>query len=492
MVLNAPPPARGVLTRLSRCRWWARAVAAPAAGWLLSVLLESDAPAARAAVEPEGSGSAAVSSSFQGQPPGGVLGATEASPAASVAPATTVGAADEREIPEIDALVTRAIRAGRTPGAVVVVGRKSGVVFRRAYGRRAILPAREEMTADTIFDLASLTKPLVVGTLAQWLIAEGRLDIRERVVKYLPEFGVREKYLVTVEQLLLHTSGLPPTNTLRDYWQGAERARNLTLGGWLYKYPGREFIYSDIGYIALGAMIENITGEPLDQTAERVIWKPLGMRDTGYCRTLCDDPRIAPTELNHGWQKNPIRGEPSDTRVHRLGGVAGNAGVFSSADDVARFARMVLGEGELDGVRVLAPERVRDMIRPRPVPKAKRALGWDVSSGFSTGRGHELSPEAVGHGGYTGTSLWIDPARDLFIVFLSNRNHPYSTGRVTDLQGRVNDAAVRALRVDGEHAARSETGASASAEPVTARDPAARAEGMGACSELEGLQGAGG
>jgi CubicO group peptidase (beta-lactamase class C family) len=412
-------------------------------------------------------------------------------PAASTdtAGAPPSGALAPLEIPEIDDLVTRAIRAGRTPGAVVVVGRQSGVVFRRAYGRRAIVPQREDMTVDTIFDLASLTKPLVVGTLVQWLIENGRLDVREPAVKYLPEFGVREKYLVTVEQLLLHTSGLPPSNTLRDYWQGAERARSLTLGGYLYKYPGREFIYSDIGYIALGELIENVTGERLDQTAERVIWKPLGMNDTRYCPELCDDPRIAPTELNHGWAKNPIRGQPSDTRVFRLGGVAGNAGVFSSADDVARYARMLLGEGELDGARVLARERVQDMIRPRPVPKATRALGWDVSSGFSSGRGRELSADAVGHGGYTGTSLWIDPAQDLFVVFLSNRNHPFSTGRVTELQGRVTDAAARALRAPSEHAWTGPAGADGR-EPLAASSCDGGSPEPGACAAGQDLPGA--
>jgi CubicO group peptidase (beta-lactamase class C family) len=169
------------------------------------------------------------------------------------------------------------------------------------------------------------------------------------------------------------------------------------------------------------------------------------MLDTRNCPTLCDDPRIAPTELNYGWKKNPIRGEPSDTRAYRLGGVAGNAGLFSTADDIARFARMLLNEGELDGVRVLQPERVREMLRPRQIPKAVRTLGWDVASGFSSGRGHLLSERAVGHGGYTGTSLWIDPAQDLFVVFLSNRNHPFSTGKVTDIQGQVADAAVQAL-----------------------------------------------
>lgn len=461
---------------------------------MLSAVLASDAPAAPRGTEPgvESHVSVGVPPSFRSAEAVQEAGAEPArllaspTPMAAAAPSAAPAAL---EIPEIDDLVTRAIRAGRTPGAVVVVGRQGGVVFRRAYGRRAIVPEREEMTIDTIFDLASLTKPLVVGTLVQWLIEQGRLRVREPAVKYLPEFGVREKYLVTVEQLLLHTSGLPPSNTLRDYWQGPERARSLTLGGYLYRYPGREFIYSDIGYIALGELIENITGERLDQTAENVIWKPLGMHDTRYCPELCDDPRIAPTELNYGWAKNPIRGQPSDTRVFRLGGVAGNAGVFSSADDVARFARMVLGEGELDGTRVLAPERARDMILPRVVPKALRTLGWDVSSGFSSGRGRELSARAVGHGGYTGTSLWVDPDQDLFVVFLSNRNHPFSTGRVTDLQGRVTDAAVRALRVAGEHAG---VDGGASGGSVAVRGDDACAGAAAPCTLDQGLPGADG
>jgi CubicO group peptidase (beta-lactamase class C family) len=372
---------------------------------------------------------------------------------------------EARDIPEIDALMAKALHDQKTPGAVVLVGRRDGVVFRRAYGRRAILPQREEMTVDTIFDLASLTKPLVVATLIQWLVETGRLQVSDRAARYLPEFGVREKYLVTIEQLLLHTSGLPPTNSLNDFKHGPDTARELTLGGWLFKRSGREFIYSDIGFIALGELIEKVTGERLDQTAQRVLWQPLGMVDTRYCPTLCDDPRIAPTELNYGWKRNPIRGEPSDTRAYRLGGVAGNAGLFSTADDLARFARMLLHEGELDGVRVLQSSSVRAMLEPRHIPKATRTLGWDVSSGFSSGRGHSLSERAIGHGGYTGTSLWVDPELDLFVVFLSNRNHPFSTGKVTDLQGQVADAAVRALFPERSRQANLD-GAAALSEPL--------------------------
>lgn len=367
----------------------------------------------------------------------------------------TSAPSDRQTSPDFSAvhrLVEHAIRAGRTPGAVVIAGRSDGILFRHAWGRRSIVPERQPMTLDTIFDLASLTKPLVTGTLAAWLVEQGKLDLNERAVTYLPEFGAREKTRVSVEQLLLHTSGLPPTNSLRDYKSGADRAKALALGGYLEAYPGRRFMYSDLGYITLGMLIERVTGEPLEVTAERVIWKPLGMLDTRYCRKRCTDPRIAPTELATGWKTSPIRGEVADPRAYRLGGVAGNAGVFSTADDMARFARMLLRGGELDGRRVLSEATVASLTLPRAVPGGRRALGWDVSSGYSAPRGHELSDKAYGHGGYTGTSLWIDPELDLFVLFLSNRNHPFGTGKVTDLQGEVADAFVRALRAaeDGD------------------------------------------
>jgi CubicO group peptidase (beta-lactamase class C family) len=347
---------------------------------------------------------------------------------------------------EIDALVQQAVRTGKAPGAVVVVGRRDGVLFQRAYGDRAVVPVRREMTLDTIFDLASLTKPLVVGTLAAWLLERGELRLSDEVSRYLPEFSRQAKETITIEQLLLHTSGLAPSNPLADYRQGRERARARAIGSVLEAYPGRRFIYSDVGYIVLGAVIERITGEPLDQTAARVIWQPLGMSDTRYCREVCSSPRIAPTELARGRRSSPIRGEVQDPRAYYLGGVAGHAGLFSTADDLSRFARMLLGEGQLGEQRVLSAAAVRAFTEPRRVPGGLRALGWDVSSHYSHARGLTLSDRAYGHGGYTGTSLWIDPALDVFVLVLSNRNHPFGTGNVLRLQGTIADAAVHALQ----------------------------------------------
>jgi CubicO group peptidase (beta-lactamase class C family) len=347
----------------------------------------------------------------------------------------------------IDELVEQAVREGKTPGAVVVIGRHDGILFERAYGERAVLPTRREMTLDTIFDLASLTKPLATGALAAWLIERGEIHLSDRVSSYLPEFTGQSKETITVEQLLLHTSGLPPSNPLADYRQGKQRARARAIGSVLEAYPGRKFLYSDVGYIVLGMLIERVTGESLDATARRVLWEPLGMRDTHYCRPLCDSPRIAPTELASGRHSSPIRGEVQDPRAYLLGGIAGNAGVFSTGEDLSRFARMLLGHGELDGVRILSPEAVREFTEPRSVPGGGvRSLGWDVSSHYSKARGAALSQLAYGHGGYTGTSLWIDPVQDLFVIMLSNRNHPFGRGNVLRLQGTIADAAVHALQ----------------------------------------------
>jgi CubicO group peptidase (beta-lactamase class C family) len=369
----------------------------------------------------------------------------------SASPETTVVEAPTAELAldfgEIDALVEQAVRDGKTPGAVVVVGRHDRILHRRAYGERAVLPARQPMTLDTIFDLASLTKPLVTATLVAWLIERGDLQLSDRVAQHLPRFTGHGKETITVEQLLLHISGLPPSNPLSQYRQGRDKARARAIGSVLEAYPGRRFIYSDVGYIVLGSLIERVTGEPLDVTARRVLWDPMGMKDTRYCRRLCESPRIAPTELAAGRHASPIRGEVQDPRAYYLGGVAGHAGLFSTGDDLSRFAQMLLSKGELDGKRILSSAAVSHFTEPRTMPGGNvRSLGWDVLSTYSKARGESLSEHAFGHGGYTGTSFWVDPDLDLFVIVLSNRNHPFGTGNVLRLQGTIADAAVHALQ----------------------------------------------
>lgn len=349
------------------------------------------------------------------------------------------------DIPEIDALVARALEERRMPGAVVLVGRRDGVYLRRAYGQRALLPAPLPMTEDTIFDLASLTKPIVTATLIHQLVEQGRLDLDDAVSEHLREFGAQGKEHVTIRQLLLHTGGLPIVNPLGDYAGGPVQAYQRVFDLRLAMPPGQGYLYGDISYIVLGALIERVAGEPLDVLARRRIFEPLGMRDTGFRPALHERHRIAPTEVADERPIPLIHGEVHDPRAWLLGGVAGNAGLFSTADDVARFARMLLNDGELEGARILSRGSVQELTRPHLLPGAVRSPGWDIASPYAKARGLHLSPRAFGHGGYTGTSLWIDPELDLFVSFSSNRVHPKPEKSVVALEGAIADAAAEAI-----------------------------------------------
>ena len=350
------------------------------------------------------------------------------------------------EIPAIDELVRVALAEKKMPGCVIVIGRKSGVLFHRAYGQRALIPAPLPMTESTIFDIASLTKAMVTATLIQKLVERGKLRLDDRVAQYVPEFAANGKLEVTLRQLLVHTSGLPIVNPLSDYAAGPAAGLAHVFDQRLEAAPGQKYTYSDLGYITLGVLIERVTGERLDQLARREIFQPLGMHETGFLPPLRERYRIAPTEVAVERPIPLIHGEVHDPRAWLLGGVAGNAGVFATADDIGRFGRMLLGEGELEGVRILSRASVQEMTRPELLPGAVRSPGWDVASAYSKPRGHYFSPRAYGHGGYTGVSLWIDPELDLFVYFASNRVHPNAEGNVIALQAQVTDAAVEALR----------------------------------------------
>jgi uncharacterized protein YbbC (DUF1343 family) len=359
-----------------------------------------------------------------------------AEPERAIPPVIRIGLEQEEAI---DRAVHGALASGAAPGCVVVLGRSDGVVFRRAYGARAIDPAREPMSADTVFDLASLTKAVATTSALMWLVEHDRVALDAPASRYLPELrgGGRER--ITVRHLLTHTAGLPPVDPLSGYEGDREAAIRRILGTRLEAPPGTRARYSDLGFIILGALIERVSGERLDAFAREHVFAPLAMNDTRYTPPTALHDRVAPTERAERRGGIMVRGVVHDPRAYRLGGVAGNAGLFSTADDLSRFARMLLGEGALDGARVLRSETVRAM-RARQ-PRLERALGWDM--GHAT-----LSPAAFGHGGFTGTSLWIDPELDLFVLLLSNRVHPDGRGDVQPLVrelGRIaRDAVPRA------------------------------------------------
>jgi CubicO group peptidase (beta-lactamase class C family) len=354
----------------------------------------------------------------------------------------------------VDAAVDAALKRGDCPGAVVLVVHRDAVVYRKAYGRRAVRPAAEAMTADTVFDLASLTKPVATGTSIMLLIEQGKLRPEDPVAKHWPAFAAAGKPDVTVAQLLLHTSGLTADNAIADYADGRAKALEKVAALPLEAPPGARFKYSDVGFIVLGELVEKLGGEPVDRFARKHVFEPLKMTDTGYRPAGDLLKRVAPTGLRNA---ATIRGEVHDPRAFQMGGVAGHAGLFGTADDLGRYARMLLRGGELDGARVLKADTVKLFTDPRPVPPAAgkggpvkqlRTYGWDVDTSYTAQRGDAFPRgEGFGHTGFTGTSLWVDPRSQTAVVLLTNRVHPDDKGNVVRLRREVANAVAAAVGV---------------------------------------------
>jgi len=342
----------------------------------------------------------------------------------------------------IEPLVAQAIEAKRLPGCVVLIARHGKIAYFRAFGNRRIEPTHLPMTTDTVFDMASLTKPIATATSVMILAQRGKLRIDEPVAKYLPSFAQQGKDKVTIEQLLTHQGGLLPDNAVKDYLDGSVKAWQRIDVLKLQYPPGSKFVYTDVGYLVLGELVRRVSGQPVNEFARDNIFRPLGMSETGYLPPDALRERAAPTEArDQKW----IQGEVHDPRAFHLGGVAGHAGLFSTAEDLAVYAQMMLGRGEYGGARVLAADTVEQMTLPRDVAGKLRGLGWDMRSGYSINRGELCSPRAFGHGGFTGTVLWIDPRLDLSVVFLSNRLHPAGKGEVNRLAGQIGTIAGAAI-----------------------------------------------
>jgi uncharacterized protein YbbC (DUF1343 family) len=357
-----------------------------------------------------------------------------ASPVFSSASPEAVGMSSER-LRQIETVVGESIARGELPGAVVLVGRQGRIVYRRAFGNRVVQPAKVPMTLDTVFDLASLTKVVATATSIMVLVDQGKVRLWDPVARYVPEFAQQGKGRITVEQLLLHRAGLIADNDMADYQQGPEQAMERVYALATVAEPGTRFIYSDVGYIMLGEIVRRVSGKRLDEFARESVFRPLGMNETAFLPSGKLRERSAPTEQREGrW----MVGEVHDPRSYALGGVAGHAGLFSTAGDLARYCQMILNGGAIGGARILSPMGVRRMTEARGLPfNEMRGLGWDINTGYSSNRGDLLPIGSFGHTGFTGTSLWIDPSSQTFVVFLSNRVHPDGKGDVTPLRGRV-------------------------------------------------------
>ena len=359
----------------------------------------------------------------------------------------------------LDGIIKESIARKDIPGAVILVGRKGKIIYRKAFGESQWVPRHRPMDAKMIFDLASLTKPIATATSIMVLVEQGRVSLDEKVKDYVPEFAPyvdadgKPGEDARLWHLLTHTSGLlpydpPEANAAaveKKYGKSFPTERLVNAIAQLPKTdpPGSAFHYSCLGYITLAHILKKITGQDIAEYSAEHIFRPLGMKHTFYVpaekyRQLC-----VPTQVFEG---KPLIGIVHDPLARLQGGISGNAGLFSTADDLAVFAQMLLNQGEYKGARVLSPLTVAKMTSVWPEALfAGRGLGWDLSSSYSTNGGDLFGPHSYGHTGYTGTSLWIDPETETFIIFLTNRVHPDDKGSISALRSRVANVVASSI-----------------------------------------------
>jgi CubicO group peptidase (beta-lactamase class C family) len=345
------------------------------------------------------------------------------------------------------AVLDRAVAEGAFPGAYAVVGTADGIIAEYGAGRLDSADATRP-SARTVWDLASLTK--VIGTTSAMLqlVGSGRVALDSPVVTYLPQWTAAGASRITVRHLLTHSAGLPAWRALYKESATAEEATAQLFATSPDTAPGVRFLYSDLGFILLGKLVERVSGEPLAAYDSGHVFAPLGMTDTRYLPPASWLARIAPTEQD-SWRGRKLRGEVHDENASRLGGVSGHAGLFSSARDLSRFARLYLRSGTIDGVRVFDSATVAQFTRVQDTAVSRRALGWETPTGRNSA-GRLLAPVAFGHTGFTGTSLWMDPARNLFVLLLTNRVNPTRNNlKIGGVRTSLADAVVTAMQRTG-------------------------------------------
>lgn len=349
---------------------------------------------------------------------------------------------DPQKLVAMDAIIAEGIATKKMPGCVVCIGRQGKIAWLKAYGHKQVEPTEAEMTTDTVFDMASITKPVATATSIMLLIERGKLSLSDKVSTLIPEFAVNDKQDITIRDLLIHQSGLLADNAIADYQSGPAEAMQKIYALKLLNPLGSKFVYSDVNFILLGDIVKRVSGRSVHEFSQQEIFAPLGMQDSGYLPRDELKARAAPTEQRDGhW----MQGEVHDPRAFKLDGVAGHAGLFSTADDLAVYASMMLGNGKFGKTQIFTPQTVSLMTRGNRVSSGMRGLGWDKKTGYSTNKGDLLTESAFGHGGFTGTVMWIDPELDLFFIFLSNRVHPNGKGLVNPLAGKLATMAASAV-----------------------------------------------
>ena len=344
----------------------------------------------------------------------------------------------------LDATVEHAVHDGLIPGAVLLVGHDGKLLHRKAYGSRALIPSKEPMTVDTIFDAASLTKVIATTSAVMKLFEQGKIRLADPVTTYLPDFQ-GGKSDITIRDLMTHFSGLRPDLDLEPPWSGYDIGIGRALAEKSTAPPGARFVYSDINFELLGEIVHRLSGKTLDVYTHEQIFEPLGMHETMFKPPASLRSRIAPTEIDPATGA-PLRGVVHDPTARYMGGVAGHAGLFTTADDLAKFAEMMLAMGK----PILSPLTIRKFTSPASPPDQPilRGLGWDIDSSYSSNRGELFPIGSYGHTGFTGTSLWIDPSTKSYVILLANSVHPHRGKNLSPLRSRIATIAAAAIGVD--------------------------------------------
>jgi len=346
-----------------------------------------------------------------------------------------------------DEQINQAVQDGLIPGAVLVIGHDGQVVYRKAYGQRSLIPAREPMTVDTIFDAASLTKVVATTSSVMKLFEQGKIRLDDPVTKYLPEFQDGHSP-ITIRNLMTHFSGLRPDVDLKPAWSGYETGIHRALIDKPAGPPGVRFVYSDINFILMGEIVRRLSGQMLSDFARSHIFEPLGMKDSMFQPPAALRPRIAPTEIDPATGL-PLWGVVHDDTSRYMGGVAGHAGLFTTADDLAKFAQMLLDHGQANGIRLFSPLTIEKFTTPESPADQPilRGLGWDIDSPYSSNRGDLFPIGSFGHTGFTGTSMWMDPISRTYVILLTNVVHPHRGKSLSSLRSRVATIAAASFGI---------------------------------------------
>ena len=353
----------------------------------------------------------------------------------------------------VDEQINQAVKDGLIPGAVLLIGHDGQVVYRKAYGERALIPSREPMTEDTIFDAASLTKVVATTSSVMKLFEQGKIRLDDPVTKYLPEFQEGHS-TITIRNLMTHFSGLRPDLDLKPAWSGYETGIHRALIDKPAGPPGVRFVYSDINFILMGEIVHRLSGQMLSDFARANIFEPLGMRESTFQPPASLRPRIAPTEIDPTTGR-PLRGVVHDDTSRYMGGVAGHAGLFTTADDLAKFAQMLLDHGQAKGVRLFSPLTVEKFTTPESPADQPilRGLGWDIDSPYSSNRGDLFPIGSFGHTGFTGTSVWMDPVSRTYVILLTNVVHPHRGKSLSSFRSRIATIAAASFGITAPNVA---------------------------------------